>query len=346
MTLTPQIDNIEDGDALIAYLRARGAIGDAETPQVRVLAGGVSNRTVWIERKRGAEGEAWVIKQALAKLRVQADWFSSVERIHREADGLRWFSHRLPNGCVPVLVFEDEENHILAMSAVPVPHENWKQRMLAGRIDADYTRQFGEILAAIQRSAETDRAAADSLFGDQSFFETLRLEAYYAYSGTQVPAAADFLERLIDETRGRRVALVHGDYSPKNILIHDGRLTILDFETMHIGDPAFDLGFSMTHLLSKALFLPAQRQALRDGALIYWQSYCAALGTPGWIDRLEEYAVRHTLACLLARVAGRSPLEYLTAAQRDKQQQIVLSLIGDPPTRVPDLIAAYHSRLT
>ncbi len=335
--------DIEDTRALIDYLRAQGHIPTGETPSVRNLRGGVSNRTVWVEL---ASGDQWVLKQALAKLRVQADWFSSVERIHREAAGLRWLSRALPPGSTPSFVFEDQTEHILAMSAVPMPHENWKTRLLAGNIDLPYMSQFGQILAAIHHSMERDPAEAQAQFGDQSFFESLRLEPYYAYSAEQVPAAADFLHDLIDETRGRKLALVHGDYSPKNVLIYAERLIILDYEVIHIGDPAFDLGFSLTHLLSKALYMPDHRHELYNGALLYWQSYNSALGSPAWSATLESYAIRHTLACLLARVAGRSPLEYLSPDQRAQQKQIVLDLMPDPPPSVPQLITAYHDRLS
>ncbi len=335
--------DIEDSAALIDYFRVQGHIAPNETPSVRNLRGGVSNRTVWVER---ASGDQWVLKQALAKLRVQADWFSSVERIHREAAGLRWLSRALPKGTTPRFVFEDQAEHILAMSAVPLPHENWKTRLLAGHIDLPYMQQFGQILAAIHHSLERDPVEAQAAFGDQSFFESLRLEPYYAYSAEQVPAAAAFLHNLIDETRKRRLALVHGDYSPKNVLIDAERLIILDYEVIHVGDPAFDLGFSLTHLLSKALYLPDHRRELYEGALRYWQSYQSALGSPTWSATLEAYAVRHTLACLLARVAGRSPLEYLSPAQRERQQQIVLDLIANLPPSIPQLITAYHDRLS
>ncbi len=340
MTTPTLIDDIEEGDALIAYLRAQQHIAPDETPSVRVLGGGVSNRVVLVER---SNGDAWILKQALAKLRVKVDWFSSVERIHREAAGLRWFSRTLPSGSTPRFIFEDMDSHILAMSAVPTPHENWKTQMLGGVIDMDAMKQFGEILAAIHRSADVDRAAAQAQFGDQSFFESLRLEPYYAYTAEQVPQAAAFIHKLIADTRTRRLSLVHGDYSPKNILIHDGRLVILDYEVIHFGDPAFDLGFSLTHLLSKALYLGERSGALYYAPLVYWQAYREALGVQEW--DVGTYAVRHTLACLLARVAGRSPLEYLSPEQRAWQQQIVLELLDNIPDTVPDLCDAYHRKL-
>src|SRR4051812_45306442 len=113
--------DIERPDELIAYLRQKDRIAAEESPDVQVLAGGVSNRTVLVRRE---SGEAWVLKQALAKLRVKVDWFSSPERIHREALGLRWLGRFVPGGRLPDFVFEDHDFHVLAMQAVPQPHRN------------------------------------------------------------------------------------------------------------------------------------------------------------------------------------------------------------------------------
>ena len=111
------------------------------------------------------------------------------------------------------------------------------------------------------------------LFDDRSHFESLRLEPYYAFTATQIPAAAGFLQALIAGTRARRLTLVHGDFSPKNILIHRDSLVLLDHEVIHWGDPAFDLGFSLTHLLSKAHHLPNHRADFANAAREYWQTY-------------------------------------------------------------------------
>ncbi len=329
----PDLD-IEQPDALLAYLRGAGHIAPDEIPFVRPLAGGVSNRTVLVSR---TNGEAWVIKQALDKLRVPVDWFSSPQRIHREAAGLRWLAELAP-GRVPGFVFEDHQHHLLAMQAVPQPHANWKTLLLAGQLEADHVRQFARLLATIHREAHRRRDEVAPAFGDRSFFASLRLEPYYEYTATQVPQAAAFLHALIAETEGTQLTLVHGDYSPKNILIHQGRLVLLDHEVIHFGDPAFDLGFSLTHLLSKAHHVAPLRAAFAAAAEEYWATYRRDLGDLPWADALEPRAVRHTLGCLLARVAGRSQLEYLREDERRRQREAVARLMQSPPDTVPGLV--------
>lgn len=326
--------DIEQPDQLRRYLRKTGRLDRDEHPKLTVLAGGVSNRTVLVER---AAGEAWVIKQALAKLRVTVDWFSSPLRIEREALGLRWLAQLAPPGSIVPLLFEDQAHHLLAMAAVPTPHENWKTLLLAGVVVEDHVRQFANLLATVHCGAWEQHAQLEPIFRDRGFFESLRLEPYYAYAAEQVPEARRFLLQLMAEIRANPITLVHGDFSPKNVLVHHDRLVLLDHEVIHWGDPAFDLGFGLTHLLSKAHHLPQHRAVFVSAIEEFWLGYVGGMGDLPWAAALEPRAVRATLGCLLARVAGRSPLEYLNAAERSRQRAATLRLMSAPPTSVAAL---------
>jgi tRNA A-37 threonylcarbamoyl transferase component Bud32 len=302
----------------------------------------VSGRTVLVE---WPDGRGRVFKQALPKLRVAVDWFSDPARVHREALGLRRLARLAPPGSVPRLIFEDPREHVLGMEAVPRPHDNWKALLLAGRLDADHVRQFGRWLGTVHRRSWQDRAELAPAFDDRSFFESLRVEPYYQYTATRVPAAAAFLGELVATTRGRRLALVHGDYSPKNVLVHAGRLVVLDYEVVHWGDPAFDLGFGLTHLLSKAHHVRDRRADFGRAASLFFRVYAESLGDVPWAGDLGPHAVRHALGCLLARSQGRSPLEYLDAAGRERQRDTALALIPRPPADVDDLAGEWLARL-
>jgi 5-methylthioribose kinase len=334
--------DIENPPELLSYLHDEGWIGPNELPAIAVLQGGVSNKTVLVER---IDGDAWVLKQALAKLRVQVDWFSPVERVHREALGLRWLERIAPPGTTTPLIFEDFQHHLIAMAAVPQPHENWKQMLLRGDVIPDHVDQFATLLGTIHREGAIRRDELEPVFGDRGFFESLRLEPYFGFTASEVPEARQFLLDLIDETRAHVETLVHGDYSPKNILVHDGRLVLLDHEVIHFGDPTFDLGFSMTHFLSKAHHLPERRRAFADANVAYWERYRSIVASEPWTGDLEGRAVRKTLGVLLARVRGRSPLEYLDRTERDRQAAVTIALMADPPATVPALTVAFLDRI-
>lgn len=335
--------DIERSDDLLAWLRRTGRVGADETPAVRVLAGGVSNRTVLVERE---SGEAWVLKQALGKLRVAVDWFSPPERVHREALGLRWLAELAPSGSTTPLLFEDHDEHLIAMAAVPQPHANWKTMLLAGALQMDHVEQFARLIGTVHRRAWERRGEVEPVFRDRGYFESLRLEPYWAYTAERVPAARAFLLRLIDDIRARPLTLVHGDYSPKNVLVHDGRLVLLDHEVIHWGDPAFDLGFGHTHLLAKALHVADRRADFAEASRRHWRAYRDALGDVPWREDLGPRAVRATLGCLLARVDGRSPLEYLSESGRERQRTAALALMADPPTSYDVFADAWLAALT
>jgi thiamine kinase-like enzyme len=184
------------------------------------------------------------------------------------------------------------------------------------------------------------------VFGDRGFFETLRLEPYYEYAASQVPESVSFYEALLAETRAINQTIVHGDYSPKNVLVHRDRLILLDHEVIHFGDPGFDLGFALTHFISKAHHLPDHRTAFAEAARAFWNRYEETVSGSGWALDLQPRAVRHTLACLLARVAGRSPLEYLDPDERTRQRRIVIDLMHNPPETVTGLVDQFTERLS
>jgi aminoglycoside phosphotransferase (APT) family kinase protein len=333
--------DIENFPALLQYLRASSRIPPTETPRLTNLAGGVSNRTVLLERPTA---ESWVLKQALERLRVQAEWHSDPRRIEREALGIQTLAQIAPPDSITPLIFLDPRHHLLAMQAVPKPHENWKSMLMSGRIDPDHVRQFARLLASIHSAGFQRRDEFASPFDDRTYFESLRLEPYYLYSAQRMPAVEPFINRLVADTRATRYTLVHGDYSPKNVLVHNGRIVLLDHEVIHFGDGAFDLGFALTHFLSKANALSAHRRRFVDSAHLFWQTYRAAVIAPD-PDALESRAVRHILGCLLARCVGRSPLEYLAPPAAARQANAASALMDAPPTTIERLISTFLARL-
>jgi len=335
--------DIEDPNQLLDYLRRQGHLQPEESAAFHRLTGGISNRTVLVQR---AGRESWVIKQALEKLRVPTDWFSDPRRIHQEAMGLRCLEKLAPPGSITPLASEDPGHHLLAMKAVPQPHDNWKRLLLAGRLQPGHVEQFGRLLGQIHRKSWEQATQIARLFADRSFFESLRLQPYYAFTAAHVCAARDFLNQLIGTTRQQAVCLVHGDYSPKNILIYRDQLVLLDHEVIHFGDPAFDLGFSLAHLLSKAHCLEMQRGSFASATLLHWTTYREHSGAFCLDSDFEERSVRHTLGCLLARVAGQSRLEYLQADQQSRQKEAVLNLMEAIPKTVAELIARFVNAIS
>ena len=333
--------DIENLEALRHYLIHQGHIQSSHGVSFERLTGGVSNRTVKVS---WADGYGWILKQALPKLRVSVDWFSNPERIAVEAKALRWLNRSTPPGTTPAFIFEDAPNHVLAMEAIPEGHENWKSVLLSGRIAAEHFEQFGVLLGAVHRLSSGSEDLCRE-FADTSYFESLRLEPYYLYTAQQVPAAAAFLRALVQSTRQRKDCLVHGDFSPKNTLLYQGKLILLDYEVCHFGDPAFDIGFALAHFLSKAAHLPKDRAGLANATLLFVSTYRREIASLPWAARLEPRLVRHALGCSLARVAGKSLLEYLSPQERSRQQEVLLQLIVKSPASIEDLVSQFVQKI-
>jgi len=327
--------------ALLPYLRANGLIHQSDTPRMTHLRGGVSSRIVLVEP---ADRAAFVLKQALEKLRVASDWFGSPSRIHTEAQGVRALLKLAPEGTITALLHEDFQAHVIALSAVPSPHRTWKEILLAGFPRKRYFKTFGQILGEIHARSFNSAALAKE-FEDRSNFKSLRIEPYYQFSAARLPAAEGFLNELIEETLSYQICVVHGDYSPKNILVHSGRFVLVDHEVIHYGDPAFDVGFALTHLLAKAMHRVRLRRRLLEGARHYARAYLGCVRTVGLDYSFEARACRHTIGCLLARVLGRSPLEYLSNTERERQINIAMELLNRRPVTLLRIISQVEEAL-
>jgi 5-methylthioribose kinase len=306
------------------------ALGMSDPQSVAELGGGVSNTVLMV---RMAEGRL-VLKQSLSKLRVEQEWFSDPARIFREAEALRWLAPCLPPGSVPMILFDDGDNFIIAMSSAPAEAVTWKAQLLRGDIRPEIAGRIGELLAAIIRAGWRD-AAWESRFGDQKVFDQLRLDPYYRSIARVHPELAEPIANLMRDSTARRVSMVHGDWSPKNFLVRGDEVMAIDFEVVHFGDPSFDVAFLLNHLALKAIARPVDTARYRAAASRFWESLAA--GLPDGCEWLEEAALAHLGALMLARVDGKSPVEYLGVDSWPRVRNIARGLILSPPAKIAEV---------
>ena len=311
----------------VAVADSYGLVFGPTAPTVRDLsAGGVSNAVF----KLKSESVCLVLKQPLAKLRVQTEWRIDRVRIFREAEGMRLWKQLVRRDAVPAVHFVDKANYILAMSCAPRGHRNWKQELLAGRRDPAAARALGVMLADWQRGGGGEADLPAKLPATDTFVQG-RLDPYLgARLRGRHPSQAAALASLSAELLANRRCLVHGDYSPKNVLVGEkGSVCLLDFEICHFGHPAFDPAFMLTHLLLKSQHMPRSAGGFIALAESFWDSYVTRLG--GWlIPRQESITVRCLGGLLLARVDGKSPAEYLTDPDaRHRVVDLGRRLLGD-----------------
>jgi len=292
------------------------------------LGGGISNKLVLAE---GPEFRA-VLKQSLGQLRTRLEWNSDRQRIFREAAAMRWLAGKA--GHIPTILFEDRTSFTIAMEAAPNGSEMWKTQLFRGVHDPDVAWAAGAALGAIIRTSWNDRNA-ELLFGDQSVFVQLRIDPYYRFTAQNRPEAEEYIEKLIGQSAARRVSLVHGDWSPKNLLVHGRQVWAIDWEVIHFGDPSFDVGFLLNHLLMKSIAMPQYSEAMKGLARSFLGGLdCELPPDSAWIVRA---ALEHLPALLLARVDGKSPAEYLDARMLEGARSLALNLMVEPAESAEEL---------
>jgi 5-methylthioribose kinase len=343
-----------------AYLRERGWVARGERVVVRRLAGGVSNEVLYVARPDRIDRD-FVLKQARPQLRTPEPWFASIERIWREVEVLRICQRLLlaeaqPESVEPGMLIagtprvlhEDRDNYVFAMSAAPPEHRVWKADLLGGRVEPIIAEACGQLLGKLHAGTWHDSDVAAQL-DDRRLFDELRIDPYYRFIARHEPDYAPALERLIDETWRERHSLVHADFSPKNLLVYDGGLLLVDFETGHYGDPAFDLGFFLSHLVLKAAYHAPAHDAYLALSQSFWQSYGAELRDVIGGDefhRLERRAICNFAACAWARLDGKSQVDYLTdPARRDCIRQVCQNLLNEHNGDWQTVLEELHRRM-
>ena len=308
-------------DTVLAYLISKRIISPDETAEVEVLTGGVSNIVLAISTKH----KKMVLKQALAELLVAQKWEADQRRAIVEAHAIELF-HKLSPDQVPDLLFLDSERFILILERVPLGSSVWKTDLLNGQIDPNVASVLGTTLAKWHNFGEENENARTQ-FMEDSLFEQLRVSPFYRAVAAKNSNLQEVINSLIDEITTEKIALVHGDFSPKNILATpDHSPIVLDFEVAHTGNPVFDLGFICAHLLCKTIRTDnsAEKEALIATATNFLNSYRQSCNLA-----IADSLPQHVALIALARVEGVSPVNYLDESAQRQLVAITKSALLD-----------------
>ena len=299
--------------------------------RIKQLSGGVSGVVLLVET---TDGRVVVVKQALPQLQVHAQWFCDPRRAMRESAALRLLGPLLPEESLPALIAEDVGANAFAMTAAPAQFHTWKSDLLAGVCSVRVAARVGELLrGAIESTADNPTVAAS--FADLETFEALRLQPYYGQLASRYPDLQVTMDALSEDCRTNRLSVVHGDFSPKNLLTDGSDVMVIDWECVHFGQPGFDVAFLLNHLLLKSFHRPESTVVLRDCADAFWHQATDSL-TAG--SAIRSSALRHLPALLLARVDGKSPAEYInTDKLRQQVRLLAMDLLRRPAAHPAEL---------
>ena len=308
-----------DEASVVSYLTERGLLtGDAT---VETLTGGVSCIVLAVSNSQ----VDLVVKQALPELKTKAKWVADQRRAIVEASAMQLY-HSITPDSVPELIDCDSEEFTLTMSRLARSCTNWKIDMLEGRIHPEMGGKLGLILAKWHNAAALS-VEIKAEFMEDSLFEQLRVAPFYRAVAAVNPQLNQVINALITEITKVKITLVHGDFSPKNIMATtDHSPVVLDFEVAHTGNPVFDLAFVSSHLLCKTIRTQsaAEKVAITKTALNFLSSY-----SENTRISIAETLPQHVALIALARVEGVSPVNYLDEPAQQKLVALTNSALLD-----------------
>lgn len=319
--------------SVLELLRRAGLARPDEMPQAQPLSGGVSSDIWRVDLSTGPV----CVKRALPRLRVAQVWEAPVSRNRFEYEWFRIAGAAAPQA-VPRVLAHDDSAFVMEYFD-PARHPVWKDLLREGRADAAFAARVGGTLAAIHNAT----TGAGAFFPTDEIFYAIRLEPYLVATGNRHPDLKERLDALVETTANTKVCLVHGDVSPKNILAGLRGPVFLDAECAWFGDPAFDLAFCLNHLLLKCLWVPRAAPAFLE----CFDALSGAYLEKAAFEGVERRAAALLPGLLLARVDGKSPVEYLTAqAQKAHVRRIAAPLIQHPVANLQLVRKAWHASLT
>ncbi|MGD1823484.1 MAG: phosphotransferase [Pleomorphochaeta sp.] len=304
--------DISNKDILVSYLKEKDIITNEMDYDLKYCAGGVSGTVAFLSLK----DKDLIIKQALSKLKVKEDWLCDPSRMYVEQLSNKIY-HDIAPDSVPEVLFYDEENYIYGRIAAPDHCRMWKEDLMDNILDFLVAKQSIEALVKVHNTCNNDKYVAKE-FADKKVFYDLRISPYIEFTVEKHPEYKRIATFLSKELMEQSITLVHGDYSPKNIMCDQRKIFILDFEVAHYGNPVFDLAFFANHFVLKSIKFDNKNEAYLN-MLDYMLDIYFKESNYENKDCVLSYFVKLLGMLMLARVDGKSPVEYLVDDEDKKQ---------------------------
>ncbi len=333
--------------SLPGYVRQLGLT--SATDELHVEAAGDGNIN-WVRRVRAPRtGRSWIVKQARPALERFPQYQASTERIVFEARYFAIASRLDAQRVCPEVLHFDATQRVLVLEDLG-DAERLDCALLRGADANGTARALGVFLGAVHAGTRDAGLAARfrndnmrRLHGDHIFLlpfrpndfplpPELRARAEAVQRDAALRSIADAAYARYLEPHG---ALVHADVQAGNVLLASAGPKLLDAEIAHVGDPAFDVGMLLAHLLLPAIAQGDLRPAIAAAATL-WGAYGRAFADtlpPAFRDAARYAGIevmRRTIGA--ARVAAVDRLDTALAAV-----DLAVRLMRHPPDTPDDL---------
>ncbi len=317
-------------EALPAYLK-RKKLSQREALTVRQIGDGQKNLIYHVSDSE----ETWLIKQALSRVQIKERWWVDRRRVFAEKTCIEILAQILPPDVIPDIILEDRTDFILVTTPPPKDAVWWEEDLNRGRIDLQIAVQCGELLATVHNET-IDKPDLLALFKDTKAFEQLRLEPFYGKVGQAFPDLKKIIDNQARNLLKNRRTLVLGDLRPRNVWINAGQVYLVDFATVHFGNPSFDLALYSADLCIRAMRNSIQKAAYLEAVNVFWNAYFR-MGEYDGKEETEKSAVRDLGCLLLSATDGRLPTANLPPETENLARRIAQSLLFTELNRIEDI---------
>ncbi len=315
----------------VELLRAMGLLapGEAahETPLrgrrgARVSRVALESRTVCVKRTGEATPHGPASPGRAPHFGAEARWCRAAQAI--------------APGSVPALLGEHPSGCALAMEDLPASEfPSWQSRLAAGQVEPWVAAEAAHLIGRIHAATAHNVAVRQQFEAHNAFFAE-RLAEIFERAAAANPDCAWELRRREGALATARVALVHGDLVPANILVGPRGPVLVDADCAHFGDPMADVASLLAELMVRQA---AHAQLRRD-----YVACCEAFlrGYMAQIDwEMPEHAEARIAALVPAYVLGAILAGGVATLVSERGRAALRALVLAPPERLADLCAAW-----
>ncbi len=322
---------------LLKILIRNNIISENESISFEENISGISSKIFLINRKH----ERIVLKQSLKKFRIDKKINISIKRNLYEQDFINLANTFLEPGIIPKIIMSDRKNCFFIMTSASKNSVPWKELLLKGEVNFKIAKKVGAILANIHNNTAYN-AELQKRFKDNSVFIIGRITTGYLEVARQFLSVKDLILKIANRCLNTKRALVTADITPKNILVDNDNIMMIDHEGAHYGDPSFDLGIFIAHILLKSVYNIKIKKKYYKLIKIFWKSYLK--GITVWdSSQMEKNVIENTIVMISARLFGKLPVEYLTGQEKEVLKRNIIDRNLYALTNLDDLINAFNN---